>query len=150
MTLQAGARDRGLTLVELLIIVAVLVILVAMAIPILAAGRMTERENTAIDHLHLLKTAMEQHREDKSTFANETVMLLEGSFVSGFQLWGTDISRSGYLFHLEPGPTPSEWAVQANPIMPGFTGKRFFRMDYLGHVRWNTAGPATDTDPPLD
>jgi type IV pilus assembly protein PilA len=150
MTLGAGANNRGLTLVELLVIVGVLSALVAMAIPILASGRMTEREDTALDHLHLLKTAMEQYREDNGNFAAETVILLERGFVSGFQVWGADISRTGYLFHLQPGPTPREWALQANPVNPGYTGKRFFRMDYLGHIRWNIAGPATDTDPPLE
>lgn len=150
MTLGAGANNRGLSLVELLVIVAVLIGLVAMVIPILAAGRMKEREQTALDHLRLLKTAMEQHREDKGAFAAETVVLLEGGFVSGFQVWGADISRSGYLFHMQPGPTPGEWALQANPVNPGHTGKRFFRMDHVGHFRCNTAGPATDTDPPLE
>ena len=141
---------RGITLIEILIILAVLAALISMAIPILASGRMAGREDTAIAHMRLLKTVMEQHRVDTGVFPPELVELLDAGYVSGFQVWGNDISRSGYLFHLEPGPESGEWAIQANPVTPGYTGQRFFRLDFLGDMRWNEAGPATDADPPLD
>jgi general secretion pathway protein G len=147
---RADRTNRGITLIEILIILAVLAILVSMAIPILASGRMAAREDTAIAHMRLLKTVMEQHRVDTGAFPPELIELLDAGYVSGFQVWGNDISRSGYLFHLEPGPDPAEWAIQANPITPGYTGDRFFRLDFLGEIRWNDAGPATDADPPMN
>ena len=55
-----------------------------------------------------------------------------------------------YLFHIDPGPDPMTYAIQSNPMTPGFTGRRYFRMDTTGQIRWNNVGPALETDPPLN
>ncbi len=143
---EALRAGRGFTLIEVLIVVAVIAILAGIAIPILASSRLAAREATAISHLRLFKTTMEQYRMDEGDYALEVGDLLNKGYVSGFSSFGNDVGRSGYLFHMDHGPLPEDWGIQANPITPGFTGRRFFYMSALGDIHFNNNGPAAVTD----
>ena len=127
--------------------VVLIAIIAGIAIPWLAASRMGAREAAAISHLRLLKSVMEQYRMDNSTYALTMTELINAGYITGFDIWVDDISRTGYMFHLDPGPDPDQWAVQANPLVPGFSGRRFFRLTAGGDIRYNRNGPALDTDP---
>ena len=45
--------------------------------------------------------------------------------------------------------TAGHFLCYADPVEPGITGVRFFRIDTSGVIRWNTAGRQADTDPEL-
>jgi prepilin-type N-terminal cleavage/methylation domain-containing protein len=146
---RVNRRRQGFSLVELLIVIAIILIIAAIAVPKLNRARIQAQEMATIRHILAIHTAQTQYY---STYGKFAVSLSElGPPASGAtptpaasDLLPADLSsgeKQGYKFIL--AATPTGYTVNANPVSFGGTGTRTFFSDQTLVVRQNfTQEPA--------
>ena len=139
-------RNSAFTLLELMLVVAVLAIVIAMAIPGFLNSKKQANETSAIASLRNICLAQTQYRVRfgiYATLANLTASeLVDSSFM--------DSEKSGYQFVPNGVATRGRWALNANPLVPGTSGNRYFYTDNTGVIRFNTTTQATSADSAVD
>ncbi len=125
---------KGFTLVEIMIVVAIIVLLAAIAIPNLLRARLSANEATAIAAMRTLSTAMEGYRAAQSppSYPAQLTMLNASNppYIDSVLAGG---NKSGYNFALSGGGTT--YSVLATPLTANVTGVRNFFVDQSGVVR---------------
>lgn len=147
-------RERGFTLIELMIVIAIIAVMGATAIPQLIEARKSSNESAAIGSLRTIATAQEIFRDqDKDgngvlDYAATLQDLFEhGDLVDDVLGSGT---KQGYLFALEATENRLlRWAARASPIFFGLTAGRSFFIDETGIMREGVSLFAGPTDPPI-
>lgn len=141
---------RGFSLIELLIVVAIILILAGIAIPKLNQNRMQAQETAAIRQIATVHTAQTQYYSQFGRYATSMAEL--GPPASGGQagpsaadLIPGDLAKgkkSGFVFTLQGGP--AGYALTAVPEVFGNSGRRSFYSDQTLVIResW-TAEPAS-------
>jgi len=138
-------RDRGFTLIELMIVVAIIAIILAIAIPSLMNARKAGNEASAVNSIRTITTCNEQYRTRFLAYAPALSDLSGTGYVDGVLASGT---KAGYSFAYSAGT--STYEVTAIPLDPGASGDRGFYVDTTGVIRFESAGAATSTSPHLD
>ena len=158
-------QQKGFSLIELLIVVAIILIIAAIAIPNLLRSRMAANEASAVGSVRSINTA-------QVTFASTYPSVGFASLLS--DLTGTSATcatttgatstnsclldavlgsgtKSGYTFTVggTTGTPIVTYTVNANPVVMGQTGQRSFFSDQSGVIRYNPAAAASITDSPL-
>jgi len=152
-------KEKGFSLIELLIVVAIILIIAAIAIPNLLRSRMAANEASAVGSLRTVNTACVTYSTTygigfPSTLANlgtsgaassTSADLIDNVLASG--------AKSGYTFTYVAGAaaggvTPT-YTLNASPISPGQTGQRYFYTDQSGVIRFNVSAVASASDNPL-
>jgi prepilin-type N-terminal cleavage/methylation domain-containing protein len=161
-------RQKGFSLIELLIVVAIILIIAAIAIPNLLRSRMAANEASAVGSLRTINTAEITYASTYPAvgFADD-LSLLGGTGASSSSAAaqmldntlgcnsatspGTICIKSGYNFMVTGGTVNpvSTYSATANPVVLEQTGKRYFFSDASGTIRYNTTATASATDSPL-
>ena len=137
---NASNRRRGFSLIELLIVIAIILIIAAIAVPKLDKARMHTQEMAAIRQIGTIHTAQTQYYSQFGANAKSLVEL--GPPVSGqagpaaADLIPGDLSKglkSGFTFILQP--TPTGYSINANPTVYDSTGRRTFYSDQSMVIR---------------
>jgi len=143
---------RGFTLIELMIVIAIIAIIAAIAIPNLLEARVSANESSAVQSLRIILTSQTIFRESDrdrdfiSDFATTMQELSAANLIDSSLGTGT---KSGYLFTMtNSGNHEFVWECHADPISPGKSGNRYFYIDQAGILRFARTGPAESTDPP--
>jgi prepilin-type N-terminal cleavage/methylation domain-containing protein len=145
-------RNRaGFSLVELLIVIAIILIILATALPKFNAARMNAQEMAAIRQIQTINTMQTQYLSQFGRYAASLAELgppASGSpGPSGADLIPGDLAagtKTGYNFTVQP--TPAGYTVTAVPVTFGSTGRRTFFSDHTMVVRENWgAEPANAT-----
>lgn len=138
-------KNAGFTLIELMIVVAIIAIIAAIAIPNLLRSRMQSNESSAIGNLRTVNGAEVAFHSANNQYAitfdqltTATPPFLDGNWAA---------TKSGYDFTL--GGAVSNFAANAAPNVAGTTGNRYFFVDASGVIRYSTAGAATVASTPL-
>src|SRR6266478_1900642 len=148
-------KVRGFSLVELLIVVAIVVIILAVAVPNMMTARANAAETVVIREIQTIQQAQIQYLSQFGKFASTLVELgppasgaagptaaniIPASLASG--------EKDGYVFTMIP--TAAGFAVNANPKVFGSTGRRTFYSDENGvvHQNWGR-DPATANSPEI-
>ncbi|PYR59521.1 MAG: hypothetical protein DMF91_14580 [Acidobacteria bacterium] len=132
--------SRGFTLVEILVVMAVIAILAAVSVPLLLDAQMAGREASAISSLRTIHSAQEAFRVacgDGKRFASTLPQLGAAGTITKDLSDAPIVMKSGYLINMvgaEPGDkdrctgeaTVPHWYASAVPQTPGRTGKRAF------------------------
>jgi prepilin-type N-terminal cleavage/methylation domain-containing protein len=139
------ARERGFTLLELAIVVAVTAIMAAMAIPNLLNARTATNESATISNLRTLHSVNEQYSVRFRRYASSLSDLQAAGYADGNLTAG---AKQGYTFTYTG--TPYTFACTADPSDPGQSGRRYFFLDHTGVVRFSSTGTATSADQPVD
>ncbi len=151
-------KQKGFSLIELLIVVAIILIIAAIAIPNLLRSRIAANEASAVGSLRTINTAEVTYA---STYPDQGFTALANLGGTGTTASSTAAlvldnvlalgTKSGYLFTVTPGAgTPiSTYSSNAAPITPDQTGKRYFYSDASGVIRYNSSAVATSADSPL-
>jgi type IV pilus assembly protein PilA len=150
------SRRSGFSLIELLIVVAIIMIILAVAVPQYNKAIMSGKEMAAIQQIKTLQTAQTQYMSQFGRFATSLAELgpaaagaPEGPSAAGLipQSLASG-SNTGYTFTLST--QPSGFAVVAVPNTFGTTGRKTFYSDQTGIIRENWGQePATVQSPEI-
>jgi len=146
---------RGFSLVELLIVIAIILIIAAIAVPKLNKARMQAQEMAAIRHIVAIHQAQTQYYSQFGKFAQSMAELGPASGgtpgPSAADLLPSDLSsgeKGGYKFVVQLSQTG--YSVNANPVAYNNTGSRTFFSDQTLVIRQNfSAEPATANSPEI-
>ena len=164
----SGLRSAdGFSLIELLVVVSIILIICAIAIPNFLRSRMAANEAAAVSNLRDLTSAAVTY---SSTYGNgyppslgsmggpqtatiatcDQAILIDSLLSNGGS--GNTSLKSGYNYHYVPGVAliakPStcsnaganSFTIDAEPLMVGSTGQRGFFVDASGVIRFTTDG----------
>jgi type IV pilus assembly protein PilA len=148
-------KDKGFSLIELLIVVAIILIIAAIAIPNLLRARIAANESSAVASIRTINTSEIAYNSSYPTVGfSSTLSSLSGTSCSppsssGACLIDTTLSsgtKSGYTFHLSGSGTPvSTYAVWTNPVTENTTGVRSFCSVQDAVIRVASTGTAVTT-----
>ena len=161
-----GGRDRGprgFSLIELLIVVAIILVIVAIAIPNFMRSRMAANESATVQNMRAVVTANVVYSSTYGTgYAPDlptlgpppgggTPSLSNAALIDDVLSSGV---KSGYAFTYNPLPAAINgmipgYTLNADPVTPGFTGTRHFFTDDSGVIRQNISASATVNDVPI-
>ena len=149
--------NKGFTLIELLIVIAIIGIIAAIAVPGLLRARMAGNEASAIGSMRAINTAQQNYSQQCNGFApNLPELRLAGNFLSPDLTGAAIVAKSGYNVEVlayggsaaVPAPPAgcvapvTDFFAHAEPLTVGSTGTRSFATSSQGTIYFNPAGGA--------
>ena len=147
-------KQRGFSLIELLIVVAIILIIAAIAIPNLLRSKMAANEASAVGSLRTINTSSVAF---STTYGNYPTKLSDLGPSSAPTSTAADLidsalvtgAKSGYTFTFAATAPFQKYTLNASPTTPGVTGQRYFFTDQSGVIRYNLTATAAATDTPI-
>jgi len=152
-------KQKGFSLIELLIVVAIILIIAAIAIPNLLRARIAANEASAVSSLRTMNTACITYNTSFNSYpssltnlapvASGTTPTSTSADLLDATLTTSPFQKSGYTFTFAV-PAAGTYSINADPITANQTGVRAFYTDQTGVIHVNAAGTkAAATDSPL-
>jgi type IV pilus assembly protein PilA len=149
-------RQRGFSLIELLIVVAIILIIVAIAVPNLLRTKISANEASAVSSLRTLNSALVLYNSTYGSYpaqlnylqppnsgnpTSTAADLIEQGLAGG--------TKAGYTFTYTAGPGGASYSLIARPLVDNQTGLRHFYTDQSGATRFNVGADANISSTPL-
>jgi prepilin-type N-terminal cleavage/methylation domain-containing protein len=155
--------ERGFTLVEIMIVVAIIALLAAIAIPNVLRGRTSANETAAVGNVRALLSSAEMYRSVSNEYPATWLADMYGANcltatvpnpdfgpLSFCLDLGAGAAVQGFTYTYARGASGQTYTFNANPVTLGTTGTRSFFADERGQVRHCTGTGAVLTDPTID
>ncbi|PYV28947.1 MAG: pili assembly chaperone [Acidobacteria bacterium] len=152
---------QGFSLIELLIVVAIILIIAAIAIPNLLKSRMAANQASAVASLRTINTGEVTYASTyTSGYSADLVSLGPASSGAGTAASAGLLdsvlaagAKSGYSFTYAATSDGSghytTYTVNANPSTAGTTGSNYYFTDQTNVIRQNSTQQAASSDSPL-
>ena len=152
-------KQKGFSLIELLIVVAIILIIAAIAIPNLLRSKMAANEASAVGSMRTLNTAAVTYSTTYGGYpagltnlgpatpaTSTSADLVDSVLASG--------TKSGYSFVWSAAAPDASgniqsYSIAASPLIVGTTGQRYFFTDQSGVIRANATGVADVNSTPI-
>ncbi|MGB0036717.1 MAG: type II secretion system protein [Candidatus Acidiferrales bacterium] len=155
-------REKGFSLIELMIVVGIILVLVAIAVPNILAARRAANEACAVSAMRLINTSAANYWTSYgngfpptlaamgTAAAGDTVPTCDEALMMDEVL--TTGTKSGYTFAYTVGtvnaipvqgcanPGGGTYTLVATPQQVGGTGQRMFYTDQTGVIRYDVSG----------
>ena len=156
-------EGAGFSLIEMIVVVAIILIIAAIAIPRLLRSKMAANEASAVQSLRVITTAEVTYDATYGQGYAPTLTSL-GPPPAGTQASALHADlvdevlasgiRHGYNFvyvaiDMAGNGKPSAFTVNANPVSPGQTGERYFFVNQTNVIRFAVGGPANPSSTPV-
>ena len=138
------ATKAGFTLVEIMIVVAIIALLAAIAIPNVLRGRLTANESAAIGNLRAMISSLEMYRSVYGAYPqranwNTQMYVPQPPFgppsFSAATLGSSGLGVQGYQYIYTDGSSSQSYVLTAGPVTSGRTGSRGFRTSEQGTIQ---------------
>jgi type IV pilus assembly protein PilA len=153
---------KGFSLIELLIVVTIILIIAAIAIPNLIKAKMQGNETAAVGALRTLNESTVMYSNSYGGYPHALSDLGSGGGGTAPSSAASDLIdsglasgvKSGYKFTYtivatDPAGNVVSYTITATPVTPGQTGQRSFFIDSTGTIRATQSGTADSSSPPL-
>jgi len=143
---------RGFTLIEVMIVVAIISILAALAIMSMLRSRLNANEMAAIASLRTISTGAQNYYARASPHAYPAELNDLGDpdsnppYIDELLASG---EKQGYLL-VYTYVSDDVYTCRANPKTPGKTGNRYFYVDDTGRITANASAEAGPNDPMVE
>jgi len=151
-------KQKGFSLIELLIVVAIILIIAAIAIPNLLRARMAANESAAASSVRTINTAEVSYitaypttgysaalanlgGASPCTAGSATACLIDNNLA---RATGAGTAKSGYIYAQTVGATPNQYEAAAWPVSQNSSGTKTFCSVEDAVIRVDTTGTPAD------
>lgn len=125
---------EGFTLIEIMIVIAIIGLLVSVGLPNFLRLRMNANEKLILSDLRVFNNANESYRafQRSLVYAADIPALTDGGYIN--DTWMNPHHKNGYRFVYTANPNGAVYSMEADVLTPNVTGVNYYCVDQTGII----------------